>query len=308
MTGHKIEIAPIRVWDLFTITRLTHENMLGADREYTRLVSRRSWPWSHYLSLGVNLLFAETGFKAISEGALAGCAYINIRRRSGYVFNVSVLRSFRRQGIGSLMMEHLEEVAGRKGCRWMTLQVDDSNNNARKLYESLGYRAYHPQYFVGSARTESKNEGEGDVSVARLSPGQGQKLFSHYLEIERVEGDSWAASIAGELVPDPKMAGSYYRCLVKQEEVGCVLSNRQRRSIKIKMALDPSQWTNAIAMNVIGSVLEAMGEINTPAEFYLGSSKHHEMLAQLLSEHGFMERTRSRFYMIKRIEPQEQGS
>ncbi|HET6445419.1 MAG TPA: GNAT family N-acetyltransferase [candidate division Zixibacteria bacterium] len=302
MTGHKIEIAPIRVWDLFTITRMTHENMLGADREYTRLVSRKSWPWSHYLSLGINLLFAETGFKAISEGEIAACAYLNMRRRSGYVFNVSVLRSFRRQGIGSLMMEHLEEVAGRKGCRWMTLQVDDSNNNARKLYESLGYRAYHPQYFVGTAGTENKTEGDGDISVGKLSSGQGRQLFAHYLEIERAEGDSWAASIARELVPEPATAGSYYRCLVKQEEVGCIQSNRQGRSIRIKWALDPSQWTSCIVMKVIGSVLEAAGEIKMPVEIHLGSSKHHETLAQLLSEHGFMERTRSRFYMLKRIE------
>lgn len=276
--------------------------MLGADREYTSLVAKKSGLWNNYLSLGINLLFAETGFKAVSEGEIVGCAYLKLRRRAGYVFNVSVRRSFRRRGIGSLLMEHLEGKTRGKGRRWMTLQVDDSNDRARKLYESLGYRAYHPQYFVHTFGDKSEMDGDGDVSVGRLSRNQGRRLFAHYLDIERAEGDAWASSIAGDLSLNPTMVGDFYRCLVQKEEVGCIQSERKSRSLRIKMVLDPSQWGGEVALEAIASTLDVAGDNQSAIEVQLGSSKHHEMLTRLFSENGFMERDVSRFYMLKRID------
>jgi ribosomal protein S18 acetylase RimI-like enzyme len=60
------------------------------------------------------------------------------------VFNVNVNRPFRRQGVGRLLMDHLEQVTREQRRRWIALQVDETNLPARHLYDKLGYRPYHP--------------------------------------------------------------------------------------------------------------------------------------------------------------------
>jgi len=57
----------------------------------------------------------------------------------GEITNVMITPSYRRQGIGRLMITELLERGKRLGAVDFTLEVRVSNDNARELYESLGF-------------------------------------------------------------------------------------------------------------------------------------------------------------------------
>jgi ribosomal-protein-alanine N-acetyltransferase len=66
-----------------------------------------------------------------------------------HINNVAVLPSFRGQGIGTLLMQHVLGEARRLGARRATLEVRASNQAALRLYERLGFHvaATRKQYY-----------------------------------------------------------------------------------------------------------------------------------------------------------------
>ncbi len=303
MTGQQIEIASIRFRDLVAVIRMTHENMTGADRQFTHLVSSRLGFFVSNLLLPINLLFAGSGYKAVHRGEMIGCAYLKMSKRCGYVFNVSVRRPYRRRNIGRMLMEHLEVLTRKNNRQWMALQVDDGNVGAQGLYAALGYIAFHPCFYAGLVPDIKGLEVNEEVGLERLASYPGSRLFTRYLELERVEGDAWASRIIGDLVSATSPNCEYYRCLATNDEVGCIMCERNEGSLKIKLVLRPDQWGNRVARDAIASALDALGYIGSSIEVYLGSSQHHEAVAPLFAELGLEERVTTRILMLKRIAP-----
>ena len=56
-----------------------------------------------------------------------------------YLSLIGVRDTFRGQGVGSFLMEHLEDMALRAGARRVTLMVSDFNQGAQAFYRSRGY-------------------------------------------------------------------------------------------------------------------------------------------------------------------------
>lgn len=54
------------------------------------------------------------------------------------IFNVAVTEKYRRRGIAQALMEKLAEISA--DSAFITLEVRESNNAARRLYEKLGYK------------------------------------------------------------------------------------------------------------------------------------------------------------------------
>ncbi|MGH2538722.1 MAG: GNAT family N-acetyltransferase, partial [Candidatus Promineifilaceae bacterium] len=141
------EVRPVRAADLLAISRMAFANMTGVDPQFTRLVSRPIRRWLSHLTLPFYFGLAGRGFKVVRAGRIIGCAYLYLRPNSGYVFNVSVNRPYRRQGVARGLMAHLEGLIQARGRGWAALQVDWDNSPARALYAGIGYRAYHPGLF-----------------------------------------------------------------------------------------------------------------------------------------------------------------
>ena len=57
-----------------------------------------------------------------------------------YVYGFRVKPDYRSQGVGTAMMEIIEEDLHRRGFSRVTLNVSKENTSARRLYERLGYR------------------------------------------------------------------------------------------------------------------------------------------------------------------------
>lgn len=57
----------------------------------------------------------------------------------GYIFNVAVDGTHRNRGIGSALVETLVTYAKKNNLCFLTLEVRESNGNARSLYEKFGF-------------------------------------------------------------------------------------------------------------------------------------------------------------------------
>jgi ribosomal protein S18 acetylase RimI-like enzyme len=60
-------------------------------------------------------------------------------RSRAYLYSFRVIDHLRRCGIGSLLMQHAEQVLRQRGFEYVFLQVAKTNPEALRLYQRLGY-------------------------------------------------------------------------------------------------------------------------------------------------------------------------
>ena len=60
----------------------------------------------------------------------------------GLIRDLVVLESFRGQGIGGLLLEAAEQEAKRRNVRWLRIEVLSSNEIAKEIYLSKGFKPY----------------------------------------------------------------------------------------------------------------------------------------------------------------------
>lgn len=58
-----------------------------------------------------------------------------------YISNIAVYPEFRGCGLGTRLLEKMEEEAVERGCKMMVLDVEADNRGAIRLYQKLGYNA-----------------------------------------------------------------------------------------------------------------------------------------------------------------------
>jgi GNAT superfamily N-acetyltransferase len=297
-------VHPVRLLDLPTITRMVYDNMAGADQQFTQLASYPLARWAGYLFFPIYLLLAGRGYKVTRGRHIAGCAYLHLRQLSGFVFNVSVNRPYRRQGIGRQLMAHLETVTQASGRPWRALQVDKDNPPAQNLYQQLGYRPYHPHFRRRRGYSHSAQPVAPGIAIEALN-WNGRRLFDQYTERERHAGDKWASRVVSLDYPTwSPTNGRYWRCLLNGQEIGCAWLGEPESNPVISLTLRPDRWGHATTPGLI-TLLAA--KIHPPAntlDLYLGSSTHHAALAPLLQPFGFAQECQQRILMLKLITAQ----
>lgn len=81
-------------------------------------------------------------FEAWSGNLLAGlvAAYFNDKENfAGFISNVSVLPEYSGKGIASVLLEHCNKYAAKKGFKEIKLEVSQENYPAIHLYKKSGY-------------------------------------------------------------------------------------------------------------------------------------------------------------------------
>jgi GNAT superfamily N-acetyltransferase len=296
-----VKIQRVSLGDLGRITRMTYENMTGADRQFTRLVRNPLFRWGGYLTLPLHFLLSGDGYKAVYRGRIVGCAFLHVRDCSGYVFNVNVNRAYRRHGVGSMLMKHLEKVTLVRGRRWMGLQVDNNNMPAERLYLKLGYRAYHPRFLYLNGATPLQKTLATGLTVEPLMAYQGRRLYRQYLQTEQRRGDAWASPVLGEYDQYPLGGGEFWRCRLHQDEIGCAWKPSSTRRQTIRLALRPAYWGHITTGGLVKLLAERLPVSTAGMNLYLGSNDHQEAAAPLLQSIGFEVRRQPRILMLKAL-------
>lgn len=91
----------------------------------------------HLDSESAKVLVASTG-----PHRFLGTAVMFFRKRSGVarLYSIATHRAARGQGVGSALLDAVEQLARRRRCRALRLEVRADNAGAIRLYERLGYR------------------------------------------------------------------------------------------------------------------------------------------------------------------------
>jgi ribosomal protein S18 acetylase RimI-like enzyme len=80
-------------------------------------------------------LVAEAG------GKMVGTVIGGFDGRRGLIYHLAVEAGFRKQGVGSLLMEEVERRLKTKGCIKCYLMVADDNDSAMRFYETRGWES-----------------------------------------------------------------------------------------------------------------------------------------------------------------------
>ena len=295
-----IRIEPTQLWDLGALTGMAYRNMPGHDRQFTEMVSHRLNRWMGRIFMPFYLATSGWGYKAVVNGRLAGCGYLQLRGASGYIFNVSVNEPYRRQGVASQLMEHLAAEGTRHGRRWLALQVDADNQGARELYQRLGYIHYHTDYL----RYEGQPLNAPELPLRTAVEPLGRKYHTHYqayADLEREKGDGWAATVvAADYAAGPPAGGSHWRCLVNGREVGYGWIGGPEEQAMLILLLDPHWWGKPETVGFIQGLLATRGEVRpSRLDLYVGGSEHQTAVGELLRPLGFRPLAQARLLMLK---------
>lgn len=76
----------------------------------------------------------------LPEGDLAGWCCCRMIPPEAELLKISIARSFRGEGLGSLLLKVLAELLIREGCKQLFLEVRSANEEALRLYRRCGFR------------------------------------------------------------------------------------------------------------------------------------------------------------------------
>jgi ribosomal protein S18 acetylase RimI-like enzyme len=107
------------------------------------------------LAKGLLELRSATALLALADGRAIGAAVCLwgfstfAGRASVNICDFAVLPEFQRKGVGSRLLLEVERRAKERGCCKITLEVHDSNRDAKRLYERMGFGPWQsPTLFV----------------------------------------------------------------------------------------------------------------------------------------------------------------
>ncbi|MDD7389821.1 MAG: ribosomal protein S18-alanine N-acetyltransferase [Lachnospiraceae bacterium] len=91
----------------------------------------------------------DTSFVAELDGKPAGYLFFMAAADEGELLRIGVAPGHRRQGIGRKLMEHMDHFVQDNGIYSVWLEVRESNEPARMLYEQSGFtvQGYRRKYY-----------------------------------------------------------------------------------------------------------------------------------------------------------------
>ncbi len=109
------------------------------DRVYKLEIKLFPNPWPK--SFFENDLRSERtiAFVVEREDSVIGYSIASWEGQRLHVTNIAVDKEYQRQGIGTKLMHKVENIAQKRGCRYVYLEVRPNNIAAINLYKNLGY-------------------------------------------------------------------------------------------------------------------------------------------------------------------------
>lgn len=114
------------------------ERDIGEVVRLEKLSFSESWPESMIRS-GLDSRL-DTYFVYEAHGQILGYSVIRLLGDEGEIQRIAVAPRFRRLGIARKLMEAMVTFYRLRGVRAITLEVRESNEGARKLYDSYGFK------------------------------------------------------------------------------------------------------------------------------------------------------------------------
>ena len=142
-----IKLRRATVWDI--------PRIVGIERK----VFPKPWGWDAFLS---ELLKPYSRvLVAHVEGKLVGYCVLWLFPPEAYIANIAVEPSYQGMGVGTALMEKVEEICRDEGISSITLEVRASNRVAQSLYRKFGFE-------VVGVRRAMYHDGEDGLVMEKL--------------------------------------------------------------------------------------------------------------------------------------------
>ena len=131
--------ADVKSW---RIERVVTDRDLDAVLEIETLAFTNPWTREMYLREMDNPRVSHIYILRVRNGdeeTVAGFCSFWLVFEELHINNLAVHPRYRRQGIGTALLEHAMHTAAQLGARRATLEVRRSNEEARRIYERLGF-------------------------------------------------------------------------------------------------------------------------------------------------------------------------
>ncbi len=143
--------------------RLTVRAMRLADLDEVMVIERRSFsaPWEESTFRGLMRRPSAALLVAETDDELTGYSVMWFAADEGELGDIAVVPERRGEGIGRRLLRESISVAASRGTRSLYLEVRESNDVARRLYEKVGFN-------VVGVRKQYYTEPVEDAIVMRL--------------------------------------------------------------------------------------------------------------------------------------------
>ena len=96
-------------------------------------------PWSEISFLSE--IYKKNGISKVARfaGKLIGYICVNYVLHESHLLNLAVHQDFRKQGVGTLLMNEILRELKKRGCVFVYLEVRVSNTAAQAFYERFGF-------------------------------------------------------------------------------------------------------------------------------------------------------------------------
>lgn len=120
------------------------------DPEFKALNGKAVGGFRAHVNRGIRGKKGEFILVAEAHGKIAGLVYCEERerpsvfrvKRTGYVNDLFVLHTSRKQGLGTLLMKAAEKEFKKRKLKYVCLTSLSNNKNALKAYKALGFKEY----------------------------------------------------------------------------------------------------------------------------------------------------------------------
>ena len=141
---------------------------------------------------------------ALREGEPVGFGNLGLRGDEAWVGGVGVVKSARREGIGEVLMQALQDEAATRGVKKVWLEVIEQNEAAYRLYEKLGYdlvrwvevwtlSAELPHGSVRDVPVEQAHARIRELRTERDPWQRSDATLAHYADARGIETNAGAA-------------------------------------------------------------------------------------------------------------------
>ena len=76
---------------------------------------------------------------AVVDEKVVGNIYVVAEPWCAFIFRLAVRKSYRKSGIGSLLLKEAERKLAKTGVKWVSVFVDDNNSQLKKYYSKRQY-------------------------------------------------------------------------------------------------------------------------------------------------------------------------
>ncbi|NWJ47942.1 MAG: GNAT family N-acetyltransferase [Chloroflexi bacterium] len=314
-TPPDLKITRLSFWEHWITVGLMYRNYRDSDPVFERIMGT-GWrkPFSRFVRGPLYYWLLNRGYGLRAGKKLAGQLYLQHRKFLTHVNDLEINVGFRGNHYGYLLMDFAEQEARKRGYRFLTLGVTNSNIRAINLYRKLNYLDQHHEHFFLSRPhyrlppdITPPPPGIGKISMRPMRRREAAKSLKHFFEIEQRASNPETARVWEKyyrpLLPDTAKGYSFSITIAGSTTpvAHADFFDWGARGGRWRFFLKPELWGTSEEKALLENLIHHTRSY-TQLWLSFGSALHHRRAETLARNLGMVERDGERMLMVKLLQ------